>query len=164
MINFKKETYLILLFSICLTTLSVAYFIEYFLGYQPCNLCLIERIPYILALIILLINYKFKKNEIFLCVLLLLIFLFSFFISVYHLSIEQGLINESSVCGVNDGSYSTSKDEILKSLQQINLNCKDVAIRIFGLSLTSYNILVSILMFVISVKIYFIYDKIKNKN
>ena len=80
---------------------------------------------------------------------------FSFFISLYHFGIEQEFIDESQVCG----TFTTdmiNKDEILKSLQKINISCKNVAFKIFGLSLTTYNIFISILMFLISLKIYLI--------
>ena len=48
----------ILVFSVF--AILAAYFIQYILGHEPCNLCLIERIPYVLALIILIINFKNK--------------------------------------------------------------------------------------------------------
>ena len=52
---------LILLFSIF--ALLTAYFIQYVLGHQPCNLCLIERVPYILTIIIITLTLIFKKFE-----------------------------------------------------------------------------------------------------
>jgi disulfide bond formation protein DsbB len=160
MTNFKKETYLKILFLLSFAILVTAFAIQYLLGYQPCNLCIIERVPYILVIIVLILNYKFKKDEIFYSVLLLLIFAFSFFISTYHFGIEQGYISESNVCGANKVDL-TTKDDILKSLKEININCKDVAFKIFGLSLTTYNMLISILMFSISTKIYLINNDIK---
>ena len=63
MLNFKIEFYLKLIFLISLTSVISAYFIEYVLGHQPCNLCIIERIPYVLSLIIILISFKFKINK-----------------------------------------------------------------------------------------------------
>jgi len=160
MANLKKETYLKILFLLSFIILITAYTIQYLLGYQPCKLCIIERIPYILAIIILILNYKFKKKEIFFSVLLLLIFTFSFLMSIYHLGIEQGFFNESSICSANNLDL-TTKEDVLKSLKEININCKDVAFTIFGLSLTSYNILISILMFYISSKIYLINNEVK---
>ena len=160
MINFKKESYLKVLFVFCFTILATVYVIQYIFGYQPCNLCVIERIPYGLAIIILILNYKFKKNQVFFSVLLLLIFSFSFLISLYHLGIEQGLVNESNICASNNKGL-TSKQEILNSFQEIEISCKDVAIRIFDLSLTTYNIMISILMFLISIKIFLINYGIK---
>ena len=89
-----------------------------------------------------------------------MIFTFSFLISVYHFGIEQGFIDESSVCGVNKADL-TTKEDILKSLQNINVSCKDVAFKIFDLSLTTYNMLISIIMLLISLKIYLINNEIK---
>jgi disulfide bond formation protein DsbB len=160
MTNFKKEIYLKILFVFCFTILLTAYVIQYMFGYQPCNLCVIERIPYMLAIIILILNYKFKENQPFYSILLLLVFLFSILISIYHLSIEQGLIDESSVCA-SDNNGLTSKEEILNSLQKMTISCKDVAFRIFDLSLTTYNMMISILMFLLSTKIYLLNNDIK---
>tara|TARA_S200000501_G_scaffold320288_1_gene315064 strand:- start:128 stop:610 length:483 start_codon:yes stop_codon:yes gene_type:complete len=153
MINFKNEIYLIFLFILSLFVLAIAYFIQYIFGYQPCNLCIIERVPYALAIIILILNHFFKKNRIFYTVLLLLVFAFSFLISVYHLGIEQGFIEESTVCASTNVGL-IEKEDILDSLTEIRISCKDVAFRILNLSLTTYNVFISLLMFFISAKIY----------
>jgi disulfide bond formation protein DsbB len=160
MAKFKKETYLKIIFLVSFITLVTAYAIQYILGYQPCNLCVIERVPYMLAIIILVFNYSFQKNEIFYSILLLLIFKFSFLISFYHFGIEQGFVNESNVCGINNVGL-TTKEDLLKSLQEINISCKDVAFKVFGLSLTTYNMLISILMFLFSYKVYLINNDVK---
>ena len=160
MAKFKKETYLKIIFLVSFITLVAAYAIQYILGYQPCNLCIIERVPYMLAIIILVFNYSFQKNEIFYSILLLLIFKFSFLISFYHFGIEQGFVNESNVCGINNVGL-TTKEDLLKSLQEINISCKDVAFKVFGLSLTTYNMLISILMFLFSYKVYLINNDVK---
>ena len=107
----KKEFYLKIIFLISFIAIISAYYIEYILGYQPCNLCLIERIPYALGLLILIINFKFKNNEKFLVLLLILTFFFSLLISVYHFGIEEDFFQESSICDVKDSSSSLSKHE-----------------------------------------------------
>ena len=160
MANLKEKNYLQILFILSFAILATAYAIQYIFGYQPCNLCLVERIPYMLAIVILILNYKFKKKQVFFSVLLLLVFSFSFLISLYHLGIELELINESTVCGYN-GVDLTTKERVLKSLQEIRVSCKDVTFRIFGLSLTTYNMLISVLMFLTSGKVYLINNGIK---
>ena len=75
------------------------------------------------------------------------------------MGIEQGFIEESLVCDLKNGSNLLSKEEILKQLQEKNVSCKDVTFKIFGLSLTSYNILISLLICISTGKIYFDYDK-----
>src|SRR6056300_1023420 len=147
MVDLGKKSYLQILFFLSFLILISALTIQYIFGYQPCNLCIIERIPYGLAIIILTLN------QIFYTILLLLVFSFSIIISVYHFGIEQGFIEESAVCASKNIDLMT-KEQVLNSLKELNISCKDVAFRIFGLSLTTYNIFVSILMFVISIKIF----------
>ena len=157
----KKEFYLKIIFLISFIAIISAQYSEYILGYQPCNLCLIERIPYALGLLILIINFKFKNNEKFLVLLLILTFFFSLLISVYHFGIEEDFFQESSICDVKDSSSILSKQELLLELQKNRVSCKDVTFRIFGLSLTTYNIIISLLMFFISTKVYLICNEIK---
>ena len=160
--SLKEENFFQILFILSILILGTAFVIEYFFGYMPCNLCKIERIPYGLSIIILLLNFLFKKDQIFYSVLLMLIFLFSTIISIYHLGIEQGLIEESSICTSQNLDLNT-KEQILNSLMELNISCKNVAFKIFGLSLTTYNIFVSVFMFVLSEKIYLLSINYDNK-
>ena len=161
MLNLKIVFYLKLIFLISLVSIISAYFIEYILGHQPCNLCLIERIPYGLSLILIILNYFFKKNQKFVILLLIIIFTFSLIISLYHFGIEQGFFEESTVCGLKNAAEIISKDELLKQLQQKTISCKDVTFRIFGLSLTSINIFISFLLTILLMKIFVSYEKNK---
>ena len=159
MLNQNKKIFLILTFLISLFALISAYFIEYILGHQPCNLCLIERIPYMIALIIITINYKFNHLEKYLILLLVIVFLASTLMSLYHLGIEQGFIKESLVCDLKNSSKILSKEEILQQLQQKIVSCKDVTFKILGFSLTTLNLIISLLIAMVFTKIYFSYDK-----
>ena len=89
MFNLKAEFYFKIIFLLSFIALISAFFIEYVLGHQPCNLCLIERIPYGLSIVIIMVIFLIKKNQKFLVLLLILIFIFSFTISFYHFGIEQ---------------------------------------------------------------------------
>ena len=159
MTNLKNQLILRLILLISLISIISAYFIEYVLGHQPCNLCLIERIPYGLAIFLITYNFFFRKNEKFIILLLMIIFLFSLMISVYHFGIEQGFFEESAVCGLENASEITSKEEILKQLQKKTISCKDVTFRIFGMSLTSFNIIQSFIILVILTRIFIYYEK-----
>ena len=75
MLNSNKEIIFKLTFIVSLFVLISAYFIEYILGHQPCNLCLIERMPYMVALIIITINFRFNHLENYLILLLVFVFL-----------------------------------------------------------------------------------------
>ena len=159
--NIRVEFFLKLIFIISLVSLISAYFIEYGLGHQPCNLCLIERIPYGLTIFLITFNYFFKKNEKFILLFLIIIFLFSLIISIYHLGIEQGFFEESMVCGIKNIEEITSREEILKQLQQKPISCKDVTFKIFGMSLTSFNMLLSFIILFVLTKIFISYEKNK---
>ena len=161
MLKFKIDTYLKIVFLISLISLISAYFIEYFLGYQPCNLCLIERIPYWLGIILIILNYTFSKNEYFIILLLILIFSFSLIISLYHFGIEQDFFEESAVCGFKNAIDITSKEELLKQLQAKTVSCKDVTFRIFGFSLTTFNMIISLTLLILLLNIFKNYEKFK---
>ena len=157
----NKSLFLNLILFVSFVALMSAFFIEYVLGHQPCNLCILERIPYVIAIVIILLNYKFSQFEKIFLILLVIVFLTATILSVYHFGIEQGFIEESLVCDLKNGSEATSKEEILKQLQEQKVSCKDVTFKIFGLSLTTYNIVISILITINALKIYLNYAKSK---
>ena len=161
MFNFKAEFYLKIIFIFSIISLISAYFIEHILGHQPCNLCLIERIPYGLSVILIITILTLKKNEKFIVLLLILTFVFSFAVSVYHFGIEQGFFEESAVCSIKNFTENMTKEDLLKQLSQKVVSCKDVTFRIFGLSLTSINIVISLLFIITLAKIYTEYEKNK---
>ena len=161
MFNLKAEIYLKIIFLFSFIALISAFYIEYVLGHQPCNLCLIERIPYGLCIMIVMVIFLIKKNQKFLILLLILTFFFSFAISFYHFGIEQGFFQESSVCGVKNLTESITKEDLLKQLSEKKVSCRDVTFRIFGLSLTSINIVISLLIIITLLKIFKKYEKNK---
>ena len=159
MFKINKIITIKLILIISVVALASAFFIEYVLGHKPCNLCILERVPYLLAIIIIVLNYKFVHLEKHFILILILIFLAATILSLYHLGIEQGFIEESFVCDLKNVSNLLSKEDILKQLQEKNVSCKDVTFKIFGLSLTSYNIIISLLITYITAKTYLSYDK-----
>ena len=85
MFNLKAEFYLKIIFLFSFIALISAFFIEYILGHQPCNLCLIERIPYGISIILITSNLIFKINKKFIILLLIITFAFSLIISFYQI-------------------------------------------------------------------------------
>ena len=148
---------LILLFSIF--ALIAAYFIEYVLGHQPCNLCLIERIPFVIAIIIILFCLYFKKLEKISFIFLSSIFFIATLISFYHFGIEQGFIKESLVCDLDIKSDIVTKEDLLNQLKQKTISCKDVTFKFLGFSLATINIFTSLVLSYITLKIFLSYEK-----
>ena len=158
MLNLDKKNIIRIIFLVSSFVLISAYFIEYILGHQPCKLCLIERLPYASALFIIILNYNFGYLEKYFIILLALIFCVSVLLSLYHLGIEQGFIEESLVCDLQNNSTLLTKDEILQQLKEKKVSCKDVTFKIFGLSLTFFNIMISLLLTTVLAKLYLGYE------
>ena len=156
-INHITVLSLIMLFSI--VALFAAYFIQYVLNHQPCNLCLLERIPYIASIIIISLRLFFNKLEKISLIVLSLIFFLATLIAIYHFGIEQGFIEESLVCDLNGQSNNLSKEALLNQLKEIPISCKEVTFKIFGLSLATFNIFISFLLGVITIKLFLTYEK-----
>jgi len=149
----------ILVFSIF--AILAAYFIQYVLGHEPCNLCLIERIPYFFSIIIISINLFYQKFEKITLIILSLIFFTATLLSFYHFGIEQGFIKESLVCDLNGLSNELSKEALLVELKKMPVSCKDVTFKVFGLSLATFNFFISLIISVITMKLFLNYEKNK---
>jgi len=159
MSQIKNRITLNLILTFSVFALGAAYFIQHILGHKPCNLCLIERLPYIFAIIIISLGLILKKFEKAIIIFLILIFLAATIISFYHFGIEQGFFKESLVCNLDGNIANLSKEDLIKELQQQTVSCKDVSIRIFGLSLATINTIISLILSVITVKLFLNYGK-----
>jgi len=148
---------LIMLFSFF--ALVSAYFVQYVLNHEPCNLCLIERIPYLLAILLIVLTLISKRFEKIVLGLLSLLFVFGTIVSFYHFGIEQGFFSESLVCDLEKNNSNLSRVEILEQLKQTTISCKDVTFRIFGLSLATINTIISLILSVITIKLFLNYEK-----
>ena len=147
----------ILAFSIL--SLSIAYFIQYVLGHQPCNLCIIERIPYIATIILISLIFIFNKYQRIISSLILIFFVFGALVSFYHFGIEQGFFSESLICELNNNNP-LNKEELLNQLKKAEIvSCKDVTFRFLGLSLATINTIISIILGVIMIKVIKNYGK-----
>ena len=126
--------------------LSFAYFVEFILGHEPCNLCKIERIPYIGSIILISFLIFTNRWEKILLSITLLLFIFGAVTSVYHVGIEQGIFSESLLCELGLNTNIQNPEDLLKSLEKAPISCKDVTFEIFGLSLATFNAVLSILI------------------
>ena len=147
----------VLIFSIL--SLSIAYFIQYVLDHKPCNLCLIERIPYIASVILISLIFILSKFEKIISIIILLFFIFGSIVSFYHFGIEQGFFSESLVCDLGNNA-NLSKEQLLKQLKSSSIvSCKDVTFRVLGFSLATINTIISIILSAIMIKVIKNYDK-----
>ena len=145
--------------ALSILSLSIAYFIQYILGHKPCNLCIIERIPYIAAIILISLIFILNRYQKIISSLILIFFIFGTVVSFYHFGIEQGFFSESLVCDLGN-SQPLNKEELLNQLKKTEIiSCKDGTFRFLGLSLATINTIISIILSGIIVKIIKNYGK-----
>jgi|TARA_B110000093_G_C12713746_1_gene303270 disulfide bond formation protein DsbB len=159
MLKIKNKIILNLIFLFSVFAIMVAYFIQHVLGHQPCNLCLIERIPYIFSIIIISVCLFSQKFEKIVLMILSLIFFSASLLSFYHFGIEQGFIEESLVCDLNSLSSELTKEALLNQLTKIPISCKNVTFKILGLSLATFNVFITFILGVITTKLFMTYEK-----
>ena len=157
----KQSNNVLLIFILAIISLTIisALIIQYWLGHEPCKLCIYERIPYFLSILLLIKILLFKKYEKITLFILFLIFTVSAVLAFYHFGIEQGFFNESFVCKAGDLSGTLSKEQLLEQLNKYNISCKEVSFRVLGLSLATINTILSIILSVIFLKLYLNYAK-----
>tara|TARA_Y100001970_G_C14215347_1_gene849315 strand:+ start:651 stop:1130 length:480 start_codon:yes stop_codon:yes gene_type:complete len=148
---FEIKNFYIIIFFISLLSIIVALYIEFFLGYEPCKLCIYQRVPYLIAIIFTFLGISYSKNIIWLYALLLTFFS-SLIISGYHVGIEKEIFQEFSGC-TSDTINIIDKNELLKLLNSKVNSCKNVDFKIFGLSLATINFLLSFVIFLLIFKV-----------
>ncbi|MDC6465534.1 disulfide bond formation protein B [Pelagibacteraceae bacterium] len=159
MLKVKNNIFLIFLLFAISIAFVIALIIQYGFGHQPCRLCVYQRIPYILSILLLVSIFIIKKYKKITLLLLAIIFFLSFSLGFYHFGIEQGFFNELSVCGVDNFKENLTKKQLLKNLEQSAVSCKDVNFKILGLSLATINSIFSLLLSGIFLRLFLIYGK-----
>ena len=149
---------IVVLVIISLTTIS-ALIIQYWLGHEPCKLCLYERIPYFLSMLLIIKIIFIKKYEKITLLILFLVFMSRTVLAFYHFGIEQGFFSESFICKARNLSETLSKEQLLEELKQNSISCKDVSFRILGLSLAAINTIFSLILSVIFMRMFINYGK-----
>ena len=153
----KKILFSLLIF-ITLILIS-AFLIEHQLGHKPCKLCIYQRVPYFVAILLILkmlLTASYQKIALF---ILALTFLVSASLAFYHFGIEQGFFNESLICKAENPTEALSKEKLLQLLEANPISCKDVSFEMFGFSLAAINTIFSIALSVIFIKLFINYGK-----
>ena len=159
MLKQSNNIFLIVILTIISLAIMSALIIQFRLGHEPCKLCLYERIPYFLSILLITKILFFKKYVKITFLILSLVFASSSVLAFYHFGIEQGFYSESLICKIEDLSEILSKEQLLEQLKQNSVSCKDVSFRILGLSLAAINTIFSLFVSVIFMKLFLNYGK-----
>ncbi|EJF76593.1 hypothetical protein ME7_00850 [Bartonella birtlesii LL-WM9] len=133
------------------STIGLALGFEYIGGYLPCDLCLIERLPYYSALPFLLLAgfaaWFFRISSwvqlLFFCVFILMTI--SLVLAIYHTGIEYGFWPAPSSCGSSATSRTADVNQLLNQLNNIYPPaCSEASLRFLSLSFAGWNALASL--------------------
>ena len=159
MLKQSNNIFLIVILAIISLTIISALIIQYWLGHEPCKLCLYERIPYFLSILLIIKILFIKKYEKITLLIISLVFISGTVLAFYHFGIEQGFFSESFACKSQNLSETLSKERLLEQLKQNSISCKDVSFKILGLSLAAINAIFSLILSVIFVRLFLNYGK-----
>ena len=145
-----KKFYLVISL-ISIISLLGAVFIENVLEQSPCRLCLYQRIPYLISIFICFFGFNYYKNFLWMY-LLLILFIISAILSGYHVGIENSIFEEFSGC-TSENINITNKLDLLNNLKKTMPSCKNVDFKLFGLSLATINLIISLIISAISIRL-----------
>lgn len=137
----------------CIIALSIAYISEHVFKIEPCILCIFQRLPYFIVIIVALFIWSyptkihFVKALIYFCAFT---FLVGTLLALFHVGVEKGFIKDPVTCSVKtEESFQT-----IEQLKQSMLNsgttnmprCSEVQFAIFGISMAGFNFMYSLIL------------------
>tara|TARA_B100000965_G_scaffold18576_1_gene13946 strand:- start:1192 stop:1662 length:471 start_codon:yes stop_codon:yes gene_type:complete len=146
MINSIRIFNLVFIFSIF--AIAFALFLEFFLGQEPCKLCIYQRIPYYLIILLGLFNYFSKKYFRYVYLIVVILIIFELLSSGYHTLVSYEIINFSGCESAQLPSDITQLKDALMN-DKLIINCSNANLKYFGIPLSIYNFLFSSIFLII---------------
>lgn len=135
-----------LLLAAAAAALGTAYTAQWGFGYEPCVLCLYQRLPYaaIAALGLAAAVWRGAGAQRTIALLAGLTFLVSAAIAGYHVGVEQQWWASAASCGGDTSFKPLSTDDFMSQLRsKPEKSCGDIDWTLFGVSMATYNAVVS---------------------
>ena len=130
---------------VAIISLAYAFFVEYILGFEPCTLCLYQRIPYFL-IIILSISGAASQNNRYILLLLASTIFAAICLAAYHTGVERRIWDGTTTCNMGvQIPDNISVEEVRELLYNAPIaTCTVAAYRIFKISMTEWNLIMNI--------------------
>jgi disulfide bond formation protein DsbB len=133
---------------ISVAVVGAALLSQYWVGLQPCELCLYERWPYYAAAALALVTLAVGRRDLSRAALVLaaLIFVAGAALAFYHVGVEQHWFAGPTAC--TGPALDMSSPEALRAqlLATPPVRCDAVQWSLFGVSLAGFNLLASLLL------------------
>ena len=124
---------------------------EYVFGFAPCSLCLIQRYPHIIVTITSVWLIFFRTQNVFLYPVNTLVMALSIILASYHVGVEQSIFQGPQSCSSSNLSLVSEKsaEALLKEILNTSVvRCNEVTWSFMGLSMATWNLILSIGLFV----------------
>ena len=140
---FNSKIILNLIFIFSIVSISFALYLQYFLDYMPCKLCVYQRIPYYLIIFVGFVNFFIKRYFSYFYLIFILLIIIELLTSGYHSLTTIGIIEYS---GCESASLPSDITELKNALLSNSLivECSNANLKYFGIPLSFYNFLFSL--------------------
>ena len=141
------------LLAVAAAALGTAYTAQLGFGYEPCVLCLYQRIPYavIAVLGVSAIFMTQPDRQRLITALSALTLAVSAGIALYHVGVEQHWWTSAAPCGASGAAVSSTEDFLAALQEKPEKSCGDIDWTLFGVSMATYNTVISALLAVLSI-------------
>ncbi|CAA7623472.1 disulfide bond formation protein B [Magnetospirillum sp. SS-4] len=134
------------LLAVCVAALATALVAEHGFGLRPCNLCLIQRVPFVLAALLAAAAWLRPGAAVWLLRLAGVVLLINGGIAVYHVGVEQHWW-VSAVCPATAGGGPVSVANLLEEMNRpVEVSCDTPAWSFMGITMAALNVPFSALL------------------
>ena len=127
--------------------LLFVFILQYEYGILPCKICIWQRWPHIFNIFIALFIISSSSIPNYIMVLGLINMFLAFILALYHYGLEQNLWDNVFSCSGEIKFIDLSAEEILKNLDNTPIkNCEIEAWNFLNLSLTGWNLILTLLL------------------
>ena len=161
---YTYKNWSIILFLISLITLTSALIAEYSFNLVPCEMCLKQRHPYYALIALVVLFYLLKKNNhIFFLLLVEIFILYGLFYAIWHVGIEQNIIEGPASCSETLAKTSSIQDLKQQIKNKPVINCSEIIWTIVGFSAATLNSILLLFIFIFNtIFIFRNYHDVKN--
>ena len=133
-----------LLLAACVGVLATAFVAQFVLGHEPCILCLWQRVPYGVVIILAALALLRRTNTRILLGFIALVFLIGAGLAVFHTGVELHWWLGTSGCAIkplHGDSIASLREQLLKT---VTARCDEITWTFLGFSFANWNILTSL--------------------
>jgi disulfide bond formation protein DsbB len=132
--------------------LAFAYVVEYMMKLPACPLCVYQRFPYLILIVLSIISISGQNG---LSKYYIATVVFAIFLATYHTGVERGVFKISGFCKplvkISDNMSVSDFTKMLYNPGQLG-QCNKPALVIFGLSMTEWNLILNLFLLAMFIK------------